>query len=270
MAITTIPWGDGSGDNIYLSAPSQTGDQSVSVTSDPNTGAARSKVVTFSAVGVTPVSLTINQAAGGGGGNISNYVQDGLVLLLDGIDKGNVSGAWTDLIGGKSFTNHGATFNDDNVQFDGTDDYLDITAFSVPTSASGTIEVVMDIDAISGKHFPVFKPTTSGGIMFFWASGGYIIWSYTSGNRARPKPTIKKGSWSLSNAGRYLQNGVQMSTMSGTSLAGSNGMYIGRRLNDYGKGKIYSIRIYNRQLTLAEVQQNLAVDNIRFNLGLTL
>ena len=133
MAITTIPWGDGSGDNIYLSAPSQTGDQFVSVTSDPNTGAARSKVVTFSAVGVTPVSLTINQAAGGGGGNISNYVQDGLVLLLDGIDKGNVSGAWTDLIGGKSFTNHGATFNDDNVQFDGTDDYLDITAFSVPT-----------------------------------------------------------------------------------------------------------------------------------------
>lgn len=64
MAITTIPWGDGSGDNIYLSAPSQTGDQSVSVTSDPNTGAARSKVVTFSVSGVSPVTLTINQDAG--------------------------------------------------------------------------------------------------------------------------------------------------------------------------------------------------------------
>lgn len=61
MAITTIPWGDGSGDNIYLSAPSQTGDQSVSVTSDPNTGAARSKVVTFSASGVPSVTLTITQ-----------------------------------------------------------------------------------------------------------------------------------------------------------------------------------------------------------------
>ena len=61
MAITTIPWGDGSGDNIYLSAPSQTGDQSVSVTSDPNTGAARSKVVTFSAAGVPSVTLTITQ-----------------------------------------------------------------------------------------------------------------------------------------------------------------------------------------------------------------
>lgn len=64
MTITTIPWGDGSGDNIYLSAPSQTGDQSISVTSDPNTGTARSKVVTFSASGVSPVSLTINQEAG--------------------------------------------------------------------------------------------------------------------------------------------------------------------------------------------------------------
>lgn len=63
MAVTTIPWGDGSGGNIYLTYPSASGDQSVSVTSDANTGAARSKVVTFSAVGVSPVSLTINQNA---------------------------------------------------------------------------------------------------------------------------------------------------------------------------------------------------------------
>ena len=64
MPIITRPWGDGSGDYIYLSTPSQTGDQSVSVTSDPNTGSARSKVVTFDASGVTPVTLTINQDAG--------------------------------------------------------------------------------------------------------------------------------------------------------------------------------------------------------------
>ena len=64
MPTTTIPWGDGSGDNLYLTYPSASGDQSVSVTSDANTGAARSKVVTFSAVGVTPVTLTISQDAG--------------------------------------------------------------------------------------------------------------------------------------------------------------------------------------------------------------
>lgn len=62
MATTTIPWGDGSGDNIYLTYPSASGDQTVDVSSDANTGAARSKVVTFtSGVGNITQSLTINQ-----------------------------------------------------------------------------------------------------------------------------------------------------------------------------------------------------------------
>lgn len=66
MAITTIPWNDGSGDNIYVSAPSQTGSQTVEVTSDANTGAARSKVVTFtSGVGSIVRQLTVSQEAGG-------------------------------------------------------------------------------------------------------------------------------------------------------------------------------------------------------------
>lgn len=65
MAVTTIPWEDGSGDNIYLSASSQVGDGTVSVTSDANTGAARSKVVTFtSGVGGITKTLTVAQEAG--------------------------------------------------------------------------------------------------------------------------------------------------------------------------------------------------------------
>ena len=64
MATTTIGWGDGSGDNLYLTYPSASGNQTISVTSDANGGAARSKVVSFSATGVSPVSLTISQAAG--------------------------------------------------------------------------------------------------------------------------------------------------------------------------------------------------------------
>ena len=49
MATTTIPWGDGSGDNIYLTYSSASGDQTVEVSSDANTGNARTKVVTFTA-----------------------------------------------------------------------------------------------------------------------------------------------------------------------------------------------------------------------------
>lgn len=67
MAVTTeIPWGDGSGDKIYLTRNASEGDQVVSVSSDANTGAARSKVVTFATgVGNVQRQLTINQAAGG-------------------------------------------------------------------------------------------------------------------------------------------------------------------------------------------------------------
>ena len=64
MATTTIGWGDGSGDNIYLTYPSASGDQTVTVSSDANSGAARTKTVTFTASGVSPVTLTVNQAAG--------------------------------------------------------------------------------------------------------------------------------------------------------------------------------------------------------------
>lgn len=66
MAVTTeIPWGDGSGDKIYLTRSASEGDQVVSVSSDANAGNSRSKVVTFSSgVGNIQRQLTINQAAG--------------------------------------------------------------------------------------------------------------------------------------------------------------------------------------------------------------
>lgn len=65
MATITIPWGDGSGDNIYLTYTSASGDQTVEVSSDANTGSARSKVVTFaSGIGSIVQQLAINQEAG--------------------------------------------------------------------------------------------------------------------------------------------------------------------------------------------------------------
>jgi len=66
MATTTISWGDGSGDNIYLTYPSASGDQTVEVSSDANTGNARTKTVTFtSGVGNITQVLTVSQEAGG-------------------------------------------------------------------------------------------------------------------------------------------------------------------------------------------------------------
>lgn len=50
MAVTTIPWGDGSGDNIYLTYPSASGDQTIEVSSDAYSGSTdRTKTITFTA-----------------------------------------------------------------------------------------------------------------------------------------------------------------------------------------------------------------------------
>ena len=66
MAVTTIPWGDGSGDNLYLTYPSASGDQTVTVTSDAHTGyIERTRDIVFSvSAGSTTISrtLTVRQA----------------------------------------------------------------------------------------------------------------------------------------------------------------------------------------------------------------
>lgn len=64
--VTEIPWGDGTNDKIYLSRNASEGNQNVDVSSDANTGAARSKVITFtSGVGNITRQLTVSQEAGG-------------------------------------------------------------------------------------------------------------------------------------------------------------------------------------------------------------
>lgn len=61
---TTIAWGDGSGDNIYLDYTAASGDQTILVSSDANAGeTARTKNITFSASGASSVTLTVAQAA---------------------------------------------------------------------------------------------------------------------------------------------------------------------------------------------------------------
>lgn len=65
MATITIPWDDGSGDNIYLTYQSASGDQIIQVSSDANTGyTERTRDITFTATaGNTTISrvLTVVQ-----------------------------------------------------------------------------------------------------------------------------------------------------------------------------------------------------------------
>ena len=66
MATTTIPWGDGSGDNIYLTYSSASGNQTITVSSDAYADYIdRSQDITFSATanGTTvTATLTVTQS----------------------------------------------------------------------------------------------------------------------------------------------------------------------------------------------------------------
>lgn len=77
MATTQIPWGDGSNDKLYFEADSMVGNQTVAVSSDPNSGASeRSKIVNFNASGVQPQPLQIVQL-GSGGTDFDAWLKDG-------------------------------------------------------------------------------------------------------------------------------------------------------------------------------------------------
>ena len=63
MAVTTIPWRDGSGDNIYLTYSSASGNQTVQVTSDANMGVARAMTVYFSTGNISRQLVVEQEAA---------------------------------------------------------------------------------------------------------------------------------------------------------------------------------------------------------------
>ena len=204
------------------------------------------------------------------GGRLSDYVQSGLVLHMDGKSGKSGNTSWNSVVGNVTFTNYGATFNNDHIYFDG-DDYLTNTSFSPPASGTGTIEIVYENETFGTASVMLFAGKTRSGLCFYVASSKNIIYSIGATKRTKLVATVAKSSTSISNARRY-ENGVSMSTNGSDYCAGQDSTnHIGRRsTGNYFVGKIYSIRIYNRQLTQAEALQNLAVDNIRFNLGLTL
>lgn len=65
--IKTIEWGDGSGDNIYLTSNASEGNQTIFISSDANTGYSdRTKTITFTTTSGSPTvsaTLTVTQSS---------------------------------------------------------------------------------------------------------------------------------------------------------------------------------------------------------------
>lgn len=209
--------------------------------------------------------------------NTIGYVQDGLVLWLDGIEKGATNGDWVDKINNIRFVNNGkAVSTQYGFDFPSTRDaYLEAESNTLIPYNTGTIEVCYEA-GIADTFMILFS---SPGIDNLCAgirtnSGNNVV--YASGASGRQGYTISNlfNIRTLSmNSERCIANRQLYPAMTTTSAFSNNANYqmIGARTGystGWLYGKIYSIRLYNRILTANEILKNQKFDIERFNLSL--
>ena len=216
---------------------------------------------------------------GGGAPTADSYIQNGLVFQLDGIEKGSDPTQWTDRKGGIGFPYIAATseVKTNSVHFTGSG-YLTGDALITPSFAydSMTIEVACTYDGHATGNRVVIVCNVAPNYSFGWNGGGNNasircssgvnkpMW--TSGSANNMKTHSITSDHSLANIN------VSMTKGSNSSFSNNSGVIElgGRSYNSTSGyvGDVYAIRIYNRQLTLAEMAFNQAIDNERFNLGI--
>lgn len=194
------------------------------------------------------------------------YVQKGLVFQLDGIDKGNVEGAWVDRKAGRQFTLNNCIVNSDNIQFNGKNSeavYNQLLDFGTTT----TVEVVFTREKVFGT---IISSGTKVELIALQLTSGYKH-RFFSGNQVTGMvfpDTTTIHTLSIPTSGRPILDQIAQPKTYKDFYSESDtdtNTYVGGGPS-YSKGKIYSIRIYNRNLTSAEMMKNQMIDIERFNI----
>ena len=261
--------------------------QTVTVTYNPSAAGNHTGTVTIQSSGL---SETIDLSGTATAVPVGNYIQEGLVFHLDGIEKGSTSGKWIDCKGGAEWVNHGATSLQNGFSFDGVDDYFEGVDSGVYTDDAYTIEVAFDSNT-SGSVYFVFVDANGKEIVCYVPNYQSHEWLLSKSSAAGKNAPNYYGSikvdgvggsgikivsltTSAKNAYESVVNGVTKITDICEYSCDAIGRIGCRRKNSvndfFFNGKVYSIRIYNRRLSTSEMKQNQAEDNTRFNLGLTI
>lgn len=201
-----------------------------------------------------------------------DYVKDGLVLLLDGIKNARGghntnTNTWEDLSGNNyDVTMENITINDNSMYFSGTDSIMyssnDIDAVSV--------EMVLELEestkeaqyiASFGSPYKILAWTPNDkGFSLGHQKKRYLVENLYKKNYivAQYNPDA------MYLNGKKLENNVNYTSWSTSAKYPFmiSGYTNGFRL----KGKIYSIRIYNRFLTENEINHNYQMDKKRFGI----
>lgn len=209
------------------------------------------------------------------------YVSNGLVLHYDAINNtrsGHSSSTttWEDLSGnGNDGTITGGIWTDNSLNFTSSNTTYGIrTNKNFPIDFNNTFNIVFKLTNVSSVE-PLFGSRTS-------SSDGFMLFNYNSTNALN---LDTKGSGTRINLGNRLSANTNYDvtvTFSGTTanlyvngqLAGTK-TFTDASLNmplsiftagaqSNAKGSIYSVKVYNRALSTAEIQQNYNIDKEKY------
>lgn len=200
----------------------------------------------------------------------SGYVQDSILMWLDGIEKGGEAGVWKDKKGVNDFVSVGAIELENGWEFDGVGYMECVGGTSYKVSNNRTIELVVEFFGSTATECVL--ATASGGWAFARNATRYIMGmgsDYTAFvNSLALNPGIVVFTKSM--GANYL-NGEVVSASSTAKVTGATStLYLGNKadMSLPFKGIIHSIRLHDRTLTTEEVLRNQQLDNIRFKLGI--
>jgi hypothetical protein len=213
---------------------------------------------------------------------------NGLVLALDAGNPRSYPGSgttWTDLsgIGNTGTLTNGPTYstvNGGSIVFDGVDDKVTFPNNTINTAAGITVEVwfktssgtkyqdIFDTDDAFGVWITTNHPSAGTGKITasFNTVTGIMSANYSANTWYQ---VVISGSGTSNNL--YV-NGVSVATASQTVATSINlntariGNVDGDRAAEYLIGNVASLKLYNRALTAAEIQQNFNALRGRFSI----
>ena len=224
-----------------------------------------------------------------------NIVEDGLVFLIDAANpRSYVSGSLNtfnllnkSISGSFSSTGMFENINTGVFEFDGTDDYIDLSSFTLNTDEAWSISLWTNLDDFSYSYPELFTLKTdeaTGFVCFMGNASSYTGINFGSNaNFTKFKTTGDisgdlVGAWvniiltyngsektTSSNYTIYVDGALVVNTTTGTFAAAANVSKIGvGNASAYFDGKISSVHIYNRALSAAEVLRNYNALKSRF------
>ena len=172
---------------------------------------------------------------------------------------------------------------DDTPMFDGTDDYLSTSQNIIKTTGGWTVETWFKLDAVnSGSLYNFIGDTNITYNSWYWTvfQSKLALWNRSPGTWRYGSTIIQPNTWYCASivsddSGTQYQfylNGIaeggDHTTYSwAADYAGLQMGYIGRGSSVHGRyfyGQLPSMKVYNRALTVQEIQQNFEATRSRY------